>query len=113
VKLTYFNFDNGNVEKKNIEIENCDSNFFNNKKDTSYKILNLNTLKCIKNLSEGYKIKNNLKYKEYSYLNLNFSSKNEENSLLDSTLENSILIIFYYDTIYNNKKFEKIFIPII
>ena len=111
IKLNYVYGKNKTEEKHSIEIINCNSDYFKYKKDNSYKkLLNINTLKCIKNIEEGYIIKNNPKFDEYSYINLELvkcSSNNcEDSNKIDSILENSELIIFFFDTIYNNRKFK-------
>ena len=110
IKLTYVYGKNKTEEKQNIEIINCNNDYFKHKKDNSYKLLNINTLKCIKNIEEGYIIKNNPKFNEYSYINLELvkcSSNNcEDSNKIDSILEKSDLILFYFDTIYDNRKFK-------
>jgi len=110
IKLTYVYQKGQTLEKKNIEITNCNSDYFKNKKDSSYKLLNLNALKCIKNIQEGYVIKSNPKFNEFSYINLKLvkcsSDDCEDSNIIDSILEKSELVIYFFDTIYNNRKFN-------
>ena len=113
-KLTLIYYNDGIQKETEISLENCNSNkHFVEREDESYKNLNLSLFKCISDLSGENKIYGNEKFKNSSVLrlNLNLCSSNEcENEeKIKKMLENSELVLMYFDNIYNNRKFNKFY----
>ena len=98
---------------KSITLGNCELSDFevDENDDDTYKILDLNQFICIKNSDNSFYMEGVNKYNKYSFIELeikpcsNNDCKDEDE--IKKILEISHLSIFYFDTSFNFRKFNK------
>ncbi len=105
---------NGQIKNKSITLGNCELSDFeiDDNDDDSFKDLNLNQFICIKNTDNSFYMEGNIKQNKFSTIELeikpcsnNNNCKNEEE--IKNILEKFQLGIFYFDTSFNFRKFNK------
>ena len=104
---------NDQITIKNITLGNCELNDFeiDENDDDSFKVLNLDQFICIKNSDNNFYLEGVIKHNKYSSIELqikpcsNNNCKNEDD--IKKILEISELAIFYFDTSFDFRKFNK------